>query len=598
MSTFIFGTRTRFLHSLYCGLLLSLWNMTITAYADEPGRVRLAIACKANGGAAPGIQDRITAAISREAQVEVLERAHIDLLLGEGVATQNPEKRMQLGKFLSLDYFLHFRQQGEAMKGTIAWSIELVNAQSGELEFGCSAAINEKADPVESLTANALKLIRQNLAGKPANQRASSTGTRVAVIDFVPQEKENIQDIGLAMRLSGDVRAFLSGGGMTILDRALAQQVVRENSYHQEGLVEDKPGKMPLLGADVVVTGKLLWSGRERQLEMTLLDTRSGRVIARNQFAYDPAHEGGSLPEAARKWLVETLHPARSAERTFEETIQIEALEPFYQGIAKYFGGRYLEATGEFQKAYTFNDKFGDAMLWEARCYEALGLKLLANAERRFVKIGLVGRGASSSGKPCAEDAMTFLGVIGASGLDERVAAESVEMIAIDHLARDQPRLQLASHLASLRDEYDVLVGTANTRGTRWPQAPSFLSSRSIRGEMTSPDAQGERHITWFLVDNLSGKTLSKRTAALSKDTTCWRKDVKTGIAALLESINETAPATQNFTEILPPVEELKTPPARGWNCNVCACFFRMTKPGSICREKSSMRAPRWRISP
>ena len=38
-----------------------------------------------------------------------------------------------------------------------------------------------------------------------------------------------------------------------------------------------------------------------------------------------------------------------------------------------------------FQRAYVLNDKFGDAMLWEARCFDALGLAPLADSERRYV---------------------------------------------------------------------------------------------------------------------------------------------------------------------------------------------------------------------
>ncbi|MDD5348676.1 MAG: tetratricopeptide repeat protein [Chthoniobacteraceae bacterium] len=536
---------------LCCLLLLG----GVAASADEARHLRLAVNCVENGRPAPEIQDLITASLSKEPEVEMIERARIELLLGEGGAIQNPERRIQLGRILSLDYFLNFRRSGEAGKGAATWSVEVVNAQSGELVTGGSVVV--KADPVETLTAHALTLIHRDLAGKPA-AGPGAAAARVAVLDFVPEPKGAVEKVGQALRLSADVRAFLNSGGLTVLDRALAETVVRENGYLQEGFVENRTDRQPLLGADVVVTGNLGTEGAETRLEMTLLGTREGRVLAARHFAYRPDKEGGSLPEEARQWLVETLHPARSAERTFEETIQIEALEPFYQGIAKFCAGQYLEASEEFQKAYTSNDKFGDAMLWEARCYDALKLKPLADAERRFVKLGLLGRGTASSGKACPDDAITFLGITGAGGQEERVFAETVEMLAIDRLAREGSRLQLASHLARLRDEYDVLVGTDNAQGTRWTETPSFLSSRSLRGELGPANAEGTRGVSWFLVDTLTGKTVTKTSTRLGKNPADWKKRVAQGIADLLKSGEGAVAATDGPAAPIPLVAELE----------------------------------------
>lgn len=530
----------------------------MVAWGEEGHPVRLSVNCLVEGRPAPEIQDRITADISKEPQVEVLERSRINLLLQEGETVQNPERRAQLGRFLSLDYFLNLRQMGEAMPGTTAWSVEAVNAQSGQVVVGCSVVVKGQADPVEALSAGARQLIRRSLVGKPVAEKSGIAGTRVAVLDFLPPPGGDSRETGQALRLSADVRTFLAGGGMTVLDRALAQQVARENSYLQEGFVEDNLARFPLLGADLVVTGKLERKGKEGWLELTLVNAKEARVIAAKRFVYDSGKEAGSLPQEARQWLVETLHPARSAERTFEETIQIEALEPFYQGIAKFFAGQFVEASDAFQKAYTFNDKFGDAMLWEARCYDALGLGPLADAQRRFVKVGLVGRGITGSGKACPGDAITFLGVTSADGFDERFLAETVEMLAINRLALNESRLQLASHLAPLRDEYDVLVGTRNTLGTRWTQTPSFFSSRSLRGALGSADGGSSRSITWFLVDTLSGITVSQTQTQLAKNPADWKKQVSEGIAELLKTSGTAAPNPAPAVVPAAPLAELE----------------------------------------
>jgi len=538
-------------------LAIALALQTSLATASDAECIRLAVTCQAQGHPAPEIQDLITASLSSDPQVQLLERAQIDLLLQEGALIQNPERRVQLGRFLSLDYFLNIRQGGTREKPA-DWVIEAVNAQSGQVIGSATLPAESTANVATALATEATKLIHQRLVGKPVAKQEGLGTTRIAVLDFSGDEPLGIEESGRALRLSADVREFLSGGGLVVLDRALAQQVVREHGYQQEGLLEDKPDRLPLLGADVVVAGKIRHPGGVTTLEMTLLGAREGRVIAAQSFAYDPAHVSGSLPEAAREWLLNTLHPVRTVERTFEESIQVEALEPFYLGIAKFFAGQVLEATDAFQKAYTLNEKFADAMLWEARCYDALGLKPIADAERRFVRVGLIGRGFASSGKSNADDAITFLGITSGLAPVECDVAKNLEMLAIDQISRGETRLQLASHLAPLRDEYDVLVGTVNSRGTRWTDAPSFLSNRSLRGELSSADKNGARTLTWILVDNLSGKTFPKITATLGKDAASWRKEIESGMAVLLKTASESVEETPASLPPLPPVTELE----------------------------------------
>lgn len=194
-----------------------------------------------------------------------------------------------------------------------------------------------------------------------------------------------------------------------------------------------------------------------------------------------------------------------------EPRVQIEALIPLYQGIKHYRDGDLPAALSSFWKAERLDDKFVEAIEWEARCYEAMNLPIFADAVRRYARECLVGRGVSVPSRNIPTDGITFLGIQGS----EKQPLQ--EMKAVDVLVRMAPgKIVLPSDLASYRNEYDSIVGGSDNG---WLTAPGFLTRWSLRASPKQGD--GEK-LEWTLFDTLSGSIRSTATTT---------SDVKIGAA-------------------------------------------------------------------
>lgn len=311
----------------------------------------------------PETSDRLEAELSRDENLAILERLQIDLLLREGslhALSHDPARQTQLGRFLSLDYFVNVR----------AGTVEIVNAQTGQLAV--SKTLHDGDDPA----GEARKILDGPLRTKTVRKTGGLGAMRVAVLDFSPGGAVD------ALCLSTETRTFLDERGLQVLDRALTEQVIREHGLAEQGL-EGAPQNLPLLGADAIVCGTVAADGPEPVLELTLLDTHRARVMAAHSFALRRSGNTLPLPVEARAWLLQALHPAEIKPPPVASREQVEALAPFYAGVAKFYAGRYLDATEDFQKAYTADGNFQDARLWEARCYDAAGRELFGHRDQR-----------------------------------------------------------------------------------------------------------------------------------------------------------------------------------------------------------------------
>ena len=554
------------------------------------GSIRLAVACAPDVPAGAAIQDAVAAALSHEARVEVLDRAQVDLVLREGslnALSQDATRRTRLGRLLALDYLVNLRRAAD--DGASPWVLEAVNAQTGAL----AGSVTVSAAPGPELERAATRFVQATLLGKTVVKPDGVGSRRVAVLDFtLAEDVRSVHAAAVGLRLSAEMRGDLNQlGDVLVLDRSLCQQVAREHQYLNAGLAAPPDARLPMLGADCLVAGELRHAsgGGALELALTALDTKEGRPLGARSF---PLAEGDAapLPDAARAWLGSLLHVGRAGtKRTYQSSIQVEALEPFYRGIAQFQAGRYLEATGEFQRAYILNDKFGDAMLWEARCYDALGLQPLANGERRFVANELVGHGYASTGVSRPEEAVTFLGLTGNADAVDRAAENKIEMLAIDLLsgAGGGPRLQLASHLARFRDEYDALVGTPDASGLRWSDAPGFLTGISLYGEILPPDARDRRQISWQVVDTLSGQVRARAETLLDATPAGWSDALRPALTALWKPYApapgaEASPAPRLPAD-LPDVRELAAQVAsrEGIAANMSILGLLLRDPGS-----------------
>jgi hypothetical protein len=515
-----------------------------SAFADEPLRkLRIAVAVQAADRAAGVLaQETVSAALSQDAGFEVFERHAVDLLLREGslnALVQDESRRSKLGRLLALDRFVHLRGK----EGT--WIVEVVDAQSGKL-LGSA----QEAHATE-LPAVAARLLREETVG------AVHT-TRVAVVEAGSTAQDATARAALRS-IGASLRETLRRAGLEVLDREVTPRVAAEQSIAGQGFAQAEGPLRSLLGAQLLIRAGLVAEGARWSIELTLLETAKGRVVASRRFP----PPGKELPREVIAWLFEKLNLEQPAAEVSDTGVEVEALESFYAGIALFERGQFFEAAEKFLDAYTSNDKFAEAMLWEARCYDAVGLPELGAAMRHYQRTALVGVGFSGNARFAPQQALTFLGVDGPASAEAQSVAARVSMLGIDALlAQPELRLLLTDELARFRDEYDQLVGTGNADGTRWETAPRFASERALHGVLTGPAADGQWTVTWSILRPLDGQVITRETVSFSEPKAEAPLTLPKGAEVFQRLLKKEAPAEAEVAKAvaqpLPPVAELE----------------------------------------
>lgn len=403
-------------------------------------------------------EDLCIVTVSTLPDVRVVERRELNKLLDEQTlrrALGSLQTRAYAGQLSGAEVVLSVRKTEQ---GILA---EVVDAATGVI-------IGRSGPSEASVLAGQ---VRSLLAAAPVE----SKGARVAVADFA----------GDGFRSAVELRENLRAEGFTLLDRAVIEHAVAETALGQAGLVS--AGAPPhLLGADFLVRGER----RGDVLALSVLGMAGGSLVAAREFAPD---EKGQTQVA---WLKSVLPPPPPRRVTLEPFVQVEALVPLYEGVASFRDGDLRGALLSFWRAQELDDKFLEALEWEARCYDALNLSKLAAAVRRYARECLVGRGISVPTRNIPADGIMFLGI-------QPAAAPAVEMKAVNALLAAAPgRVVLPENLSAFRDEYDALIGGVGaTPG--WTRAPGFLTRWSLRG---TPAPGGVR---WTLFDTLSGRIVA-----------------------------------------------------------------------------------------
>jgi len=396
---------------------------------------------------------------------------------------------------VAVERYLHFRSIGGGR-----WIVELIDAVSGRA-LGASAV--EKVEP--GAGAGLVKAAAGLLdAPVPA---AKARAVTVAVVESAGGSGDE-QLFGLAVRL----RAALADSGLVVLDRALTQEVAVERNEAKRGFrVAAAEGR--LLGADY-------W------MELSASELRVVR-LADGVVAAVRAREAKDDVDALQRWIFPLLAGHEAQPKPYLPEVEVEALVPFYRGVALYNDGRFEEATEEFSRAYQLNDRFHEAYEWEARCYEALGMEPLAAAVRRFMALGLLENLNSVSGRLSEGEGLAFLGVNPADG-DEPAAGRLLSTLAASALAtRTDLRLHMPEQLGQWVREYDWMSGGGGSRG--WEQAPDLFRRMALSGRVERT-ADGLR-IHWVKRDVMSGRVRAERDLALGQESAAWPEKVREFLA-------------------------------------------------------------------
>lgn len=482
-----------------CAVTL-LWSALSASAAPS---VRVAVF----GPDAPDAAARVAVEISKIEGIEVVERGQIEMLLGEQSLGTSGRERLALGRLLSADLLLLVGPKGD--------SFAYVDAHTGEELF----RIREES--LEALTRSAFLLVEE--------LRDAEKAEAVSVAVLNDKETRETADA---------LRVWLRGQGVRVLDRTLSHEVLEERTSIKQGLREKSDPLPAFPGADVFLN-VLSVEG------MFHLEALSGTGAL---LGVSPPWKGNDPPPEVQAFVESLLKPRTDmAPSAFRQRVNIEALQPFYRGVALYEAGKLLEATAEFQKAYEKNNKFTSAYLWEARCYQAAGLPELATAIHRWLDTGFAGRGVAAGADSSPRDGITFLGV---TASDEKNSAKAtrLSMAAIDALSG--PELFLPESLGVIRDEYDLLAGASHTEGARWETSSGFVSRFTLRGAYEGNSCQ------WILAESLTGESLATLSDQPGDDPEAWAVHLRKLLPELVPAPGKVVPASSRSALTLPSKEQ------------------------------------------
>ena len=430
-------------------------GFVLTAISVTAGGLRVAVFSPAGDR---DLESVCVAALSMDEGLQILDRRDLDALLGEQALQQamgSPRTAAFAGRLLGAEILISVRKTASNLI-----ALEGVNPLSGRILGRIEAA-------PEALGGRLRTLLAEDVV--------ESSRPTVAVGDFA----------GTGFRRSAELREILQARGFKVLDRAIIEHAVAESVLVQSGFTQGTASSS-LLGADYWVRGEM----RAGKLGLHVLDMGLGTLLAVHEFDADD----GSAVIAG--WLDGLLPKPSRRNVSFGPIVQVEALLPLYEGIASFRDGDLRVALLSFWRAQELDDKFLEALEWEARCYDALNLPRLGAAMRRYSRECLVGRGISVPTRNLPVDGITFLGI-------QADVSPAVEMKAVNALLAAAPgRVVLPEHLSVYRAEYDALIGgVAASPG--WTRAPGFLTRWSLRG---TPAPGG---VLWTLFDTLSGRIVA-----------------------------------------------------------------------------------------
>jgi hypothetical protein len=438
------------------GWCFAAWCALVAAGVAAQEFPRTAIIVTA-GEAAADWQAVITAEVqAARPATKLVERGELARVWAErerAALTPKPGAAMAVPAVVTVEHYLHFRRVGDGR-----WIVELVDAESGRA-LGSYAVDAESPEQAARLVKAAAGLLDAPVTDLAASKR------RVAVV-----EAEGAAADPALFGLAARVRAALADEGLTVLDRALTQELAIEQNDAARGL-RAAASATALLGLDYY-------------LEISARDSRLVRV--RDAVVLGVREHGGAGADEVndiQRWALPLLGKRVKASTDYLPQVEIEALEPFYRGLAHYDSGRFPEAVAEFVHAYRINGRFREAYDWSMKAHEALGMSEVAAALRRYLETEFIENHAAGTGRVVPAEGLAFLGLSVPSSLvalRDDLAATAASALA----ARPGIGLRLPEQLDRLRREFDWMSGDGAEPGRGAAESPGLFTRFALTGSV------------------------------------------------------------------------------------------------------------------
>ncbi|MBU4286200.1 MAG: penicillin-binding protein activator LpoB, partial [Verrucomicrobia bacterium] len=427
------------------------------------------------------LTDLWLAELSRQSIIEVLDRSAMQTLLGElslsGV-NDDSTRQVRLGRLLGVEYFVWIQALDEQA------IMEVVEAATGR---GLAAipvhyAKGHFPEMLPNLAKQAAEAVNGPLP-KPSQTAPSLAFSTV----LLATSNETMQ--ATADKVIAGLTGYLINSGITVLPRRFAAETVRERWRQEKGLVGDTANEHKFLGADYVLSISINIS----QLEIVMVETSTGRRVGKKKMSMEELQTEKGV-DALDQWVMGRLKPLLVGPSilppfaiTNAHYAATESLKSLYTGIMVHNEGRYLDAISNFEDSLSRKFISDETVAWLGSCYRLAGFPEIGGPMESYASTSdYIPERTSLVSQ--AEPGMALLGVTAAEGIPDGMA-ERTAILLIDSLHEASGSTVLvAEDIAGLRDEYDLLLGLDNIKGTTWRQASPILVKQAVTAHLESGD--------------------------------------------------------------------------------------------------------------
>jgi tetratricopeptide (TPR) repeat protein len=524
----------------HVSVLLAIVLAHLLVLSAAAGTIRIGAAVYRGNEADEALTDLLLVELSRQPQIEVLERRQLQMVLGElslGALADDAWRQTRLGKLLGVDAFVWIRLRDDQAV------LEVVEAATGR-----GIAVRQQrvaaADLVNALRVLAQEAVRAAREGPAAVDKNAPTLAIAKPIFEQPSDTLGQTVESALIALEQDLKQ----AGVTMLSRRFLEDLVLERWMMDKGLTSAQRQRLPMLGARYVLTVRVSKAAAEPVV--SLLETRTGRRVGYRTWA--PAEMRTDAGRAAMvEWIRRRIDPQsqqRSRPRTAtpakdDAPLQPETLAPFYRGVLRHNQGAYLDAAEQFREAMRRDQRFLEPYRWMQSCLVGAGFDEVSQAVGDYVDRARrdVWHGISSPKALHADPGVALIGVSTAPTVSASLGVPTT-MLLIDavHEATGVP-VFVTADMAQLRDEFDALAGLENVVGTTWRQAPPMLFVDTLTGHL-EPGAGGLR-LRLCVTHRLDPGRIVEVTVDLPQNRRQWQKEIRAASRRLLDRAAASRPA-------------------------------------------------------
>lgn len=483
-----------------------------------------------------GLTDVLLAELSKQSGVNILDRSAMKLVFGElSIANLSDDalNQVRLGKILGVDYFAWVK-----LSDNLA-VLEVVEAATGRGVVVKSFRFEQGklSDAWPAIAAESVRAARQGAPPISAKMPSlAMTNPQLAVTN----ETINNATVALLAMLSGE----LGGEGVTVLPRRFTRELVTERWRAEKGLVQSEE-QQQLLGADYILTFTI--DGTPPVLEMGLVESKTGRRIGMCRHSLDEAARNKFLT----RWIMDRLRlirtpatPQQTEKRKEIPNTLPELWALMYSGMVLHNEGRYIDALEKFYEVETCKVKIAETRPWIRSCFRLAGFKEIDEALAKIYQNASTNRASADNLPKQSDPGVSLLGITVAPDAPISLTGPlGIELLDNIHKVTGTTVLA-AEDIARLRDEYDLLLGLENVKGTTWKAAPPLFLKNAVTAHIIEENSQTMLRLC--LVENCNPLAIRETRAALPSEYSQWKATIADTTKRLFENAMNASPTWQS----------------------------------------------------